>query len=534
MKASQKLKQRSLRKVQQAAKEIEALLQEGTVQDDSAKIRQRLDDMLEGDEYFVLVTREGLGIIHTNRLREGTLFNDEVGLRAARTNEPLAQMYPRNTGELLLDTSVPVQVRGENAYSLRLGVVVPALSYGWKLVAAFVMPVCFATVGLWLAQSPWTKGAVAAIALMLAACIGLLTHRNFRHNWRDWMRVTKAISSGKLKVRVQTARRDEWGQMSFEINKMLIGIHGILTELRQTSHATKEISTKQEAMVQELLSASEQLSAGLQQVHGGAVEQASLVEDTEAVLKKITALIRKAGSELKETSTLTQEAELAAREGIAKTSHLHMQMQRIEQASHTTETSMYELKRQAAGIEQMIRDIREIAEQTNMLALNAAIEAARAGAEGRGFAVVADEVRKLANRADEAASHIMDVAGAIIKKSHQTVQVVQEERQEVQSGLALVQELQTIVHVLSEKSALSATHTARNAEVMGEVLRDVDAAEQNIDKVMYISQSFSVSAKEAAAAGEAQLNATEQVSDQARRLHETSVKIHQIAERFEL
>lgn len=78
MKASQKLKQRSLRKVQQAAKEIEALLQEGTVQDDSAKIRQRLDDMLEGDEYFVLVTREGLGIIHTNRLREGTLFNDAV------------------------------------------------------------------------------------------------------------------------------------------------------------------------------------------------------------------------------------------------------------------------------------------------------------------------------------------------------------------------------------------------------------------------------------------------------------------------
>ncbi|WP_400164471.1 methyl-accepting chemotaxis protein [Brevibacillus sp. TJ4] len=534
MKASQTLKQRSLRKVQQAAKEIETLLQEGTVQANSAKIRQRLDDLLEGDEYFVLVTREGLGIIHTNRLREGTLFNDEVGLRAARTNEPLAQMYPRNTGELLLDTSVPIQVKGESAYSLRLGVIVPALSYGWRLVAAFVMPVCFATVGLWLAQSPWTKGAVAAIALVLAVCIGLLTHHNFRHNWRDWMRVTKAISSGKLKARVQTKRRDEWGQMSFEINKMIIGIHGILAELRQTSHATREISTKQDAMVQELLSASEQLSAGLQQVHGGAVEQASLVEDTEAVLKKITALIRKAGIELKETSTLTQEAERAAQEGIAKTAHLHMQMQRIEQASHTTETSMHELERQASGIEQMIRDIREIAEQTNLLALNAAIEAARAGAEGRGFAVVADEVRKLANRADEAASHIMDVADAIIKKSHQTVQVVQEERQEVQSGLALVQELQTIVHVLSEKSALCATHTTRNAEVMGEVLRDVDEAEHNIEKVMHISQSFSVSAKEAAAAGEVQLNATEQVADQARRLHETSVKIHQIAERFDL
>ncbi len=42
-------------------------------------LRDVLDRHLERDEYFVIVDEDGKGVVHTNRLREGMVFDDEVG-----------------------------------------------------------------------------------------------------------------------------------------------------------------------------------------------------------------------------------------------------------------------------------------------------------------------------------------------------------------------------------------------------------------------------------------------------------------------
>ena len=162
-------------------------------------------------------------------------------------------------------------------------------------------------------------------------------------------------------------------------------------------------------------------------------------------------------------------------------------------------TAMHAIEASSAEVAKIVKNIDEIAFQTNILALNAAVEAARAGEAGAGFAVVADEVRSLAQRSAAAAKETAEKIEAAIANS----------RRGSVSCSKVGESLDEIVQKVAAADALVAEiSTAAKEQSQG--IQQVGTAMAQLDKV---TQGNATNAQESA-------SAAEELNSQARTLQE--------------
>ena len=174
---------------------------------------------------------------------------------------------------------------------------------------------------------------------------------------------------------------------------------------RSLSRTLLEVSDSLESSAVRTAEAADQMAAVNRTVAAGCAEQGSAVAETGAALEQITAMIRCTADNAAQATELARQARAAAEAGAGTMADMNAAMGSIGTAS--------------VEVAKIVKQIDEIAFQTNILALNAAVEAARAGEAGAGFAVVADEVRSLAQRSAAAARETAERIEAAIASSRQ-------------------------------------------------------------------------------------------------------------------
>jgi methyl-accepting chemotaxis protein len=216
---------------------------------------------------------------------------------------------------------------------------------------------------------------ILGASFILTVALGLLFGRWFVRPLHEIIEVTRQLQEGHLYNRTRVKRDDELGDLATQINSVVDKWAELISQIR--------------AMTSSVSTASNELNSSAHQLAQGSSEQAATLQQIAGSLQSVDASVGRNAQHARDTARMANDASSQAEKG--------------GEAVRETVGAMRE-------ITQKILIVDDIAYQTNLLALNAAIEAARAGTHGKGFAVVAGEVRKLAERSQQAAQQISDLA----------------------------------------------------------------------------------------------------------------------------
>ncbi|CAN8140678.1 methyl-accepting chemotaxis protein [uncultured Thiomicrorhabdus sp.] len=192
------------------------------------------------------------------------------------------------------------------------------------------------------------------------------------------MAAATAQSNGDLTVQITEEMHGDFESLKQAINQSTASLNQVVGQVVQTANT--------------VLSASQEVSSGNNNLNHRTQSQAASLEETAAAMEELTSTIRHNSENALNADSLANAAMHQTKAG--------------QEIMQQTESAIKQIHESSKQIEEITSLIDSIAFQTNLLALNAAVEAARAGEHGRGFAVVAGEVRSLAAKSADAAKEI--------------------------------------------------------------------------------------------------------------------------------
>lgn len=457
----------AIERVTRSAKDVGKLIEKhGSVKEAYNELHKMLDgDVNDHISYHIVVGKDCTAYVHQNKMREGVVFDDPVGKKAATSDKLIVQWYPRNTGEVLIDISAPITVNGQHFGAIRMAVI-PKTKKTIPLFLGLIVTSGLVPLSIQYIVDRHITFLTLALWLSLVFATVWMYREYFIEPVRKLEELAKSLVKADLSHMAQAKKNDEMGQIIYKFNSVVVFLRLTIGATKNESSILMDSSREIAASIEENNSAVEKVvntiqhimedtdieahtmdsvssnikrmedgltlvNSVMEHVAGVAVTQENSVNDavkvTEAMVEQIDTV-----------SGLSSDAFEVSVEGTGNLFKANDAMEHIREVIDKSAEVVKELGHKGEEIGKIIEVIDGIAEQTNLLALNAAIEAARAGDHGKGFAVVADEVRKLAESSSAATKEIGHLIQSIQSETNNAVQAMEEGTEEVGKGVSVV------------------------------------------------------------------------------------------------
>ena len=423
------------------------------------------------------------------------LSREYAALTAVRTN----MLEKLKAG--LKDQALDIYV---NQYSVQFNKV--------KTLLEQVVDLCVADAAEQLAEGQSMNFKVVVLIISLAVVIILFTivlcvatTTSIVHPVDEVKRAANAIANGQLKTELTYTSENELGQLADDIRSTAEALNQYVSEVEKglTALGEGKLNYKPEVVfkgdfialgnamekitgllrdsLQQIGSSAELVSGGAEQVSNGAqalargaAEQASSVEELAVSINEIADSVRD------NADNAVQSSRLADNVGKSLTESDEQMQGLMEAVEH--------VKKNSREINKIVKEIEDIAFQTNILALNAAVEAARAGEAGKGFSVVAGAIRRLASQTTAA--------------SKLTAELIEKNAKAVDTGMTAAA---STAETMKESVDGARQVNSMVDKISGVCVQQADAIAQvrkSIELISEIVQGNSATSEESAAASE--------------------------------
>lgn len=316
--------------------------------------------------------------------------------------------------------------------------------------------------------------------------------------------------------------KNEW---TVKTNAHKKHIDSIIAAVHASSESLSLSSDSFSQLVQDNHSNASDISLMMDGVAGMAQKNSELTEKSSeqmAVLNENLDEIHTYTKKLDEVSASTQMASVRGQSAITdlitKTDHTSKAIEKLGLA-------IGDVARQMDDMNKITESILNVSNRTQLLSINASIEAARAGIHGKGFAVVAEEIGQLADQSRQSSTEIQGIINDISASFVGGLEIVN------QVEGALEDQIQTISSTLSafNKIGISVVEIGTGIDVIGDLVIQVRQVKDDLvhvlKQVSMSSRMTSSTTQQVTAAGQAQRQSIEQVSNLCSDLKQVSANL---------
>jgi len=346
---------------------------------------------------------------------------------------------------------------------------------------------------------------VAGFILVISICLCLALTRGIRRPLNEMENAAHLLAEGDLSQKITYTSKDEFGSLAESLRRTIASLQLYIREIdagmiaignRKLNYSSDvefkgdfvsiqnsfvKISQNLTDALRQINTSADQVVSGAEQIAGSGqalsqatLEQASSVEELSATINDVSDRVKANAENAVATSRLAE----TVGEDVRATSRQVMDM-------NSTMNQMREMAKEITGI---IKDIEDIAFQTNILSLNAAVEAARAGEAGKGFSVVANEIRMLSEKTTEASRSTSELIGRTVDMMIQSADMAGVTSENLKKTAKAAEDAADKVQAISHASGEQATAVVQ--------LR------QSIEQISSVVQENSATAEESAASSE--------------------------------